>query len=132
MQSLFEHFHKPRAKKPNEKTEQRIKIRVPIVQSIENFEKMISTAQKNKTEVIIILPPAMEQRYEGAFLRMPALSRKIYRKFEGKVIFPKLKKMRRDSPEAVKYYVSDGYHPNAFGARYLSEELFRIIRSMKK
>lgn len=132
MQSLFEYFHKPRAKKPNEKTEQRIKIRVPIVQSIENFEKMISTAQKNKTEVIIILPPAMEQRYEGAFLRMPALSRKIYRKFEGKVIFPKLNKMRRDSPEAVKYYVSDGYHPNAFGARYLSEELFRIIRSMKK
>ena len=132
MQSLLEHFHKSRAKKTNEKTEQRSKIRVPIEQSIENFDEMISTARKNKTEVIIILPPAMEQRYEGAFLRMPPLSRKIYQKFEGKVIFPKLKKMRRDSPEAAKYYVSDGYHPNAFGAKYLSEELLRILRSDKK
>ena len=132
MHAVFEHFHKPIAKQSNEKTEKRTKIRVPIEQSIENFNEMISSAQTNGAQVIVILPPAMEQRYEGAFLRMPPFSRKIYRRFEGKVIFPKLKKMRRDSPEAVKYYVSDGYHPNALGAKYLSEELFRIIRSLKK
>lgn len=135
MQSVFEYFHKPKVKQSNEKTEKRSKVRVPIEQSLENFDEMISTAQKNAALVIVILPIAVVIKRWGearVFRQMVPFIQKIHRAFEGKAIFPKLEKMRHDRPDAAKYYVSDGYHPNVLGAKYLSEELFRIIRSYEK
>jgi lysophospholipase L1-like esterase len=99
--------------------------RVTLEQSLANFRAMIEQSRRGGATVLIVnLPHASGfPRTKG----IEELADALEGAFRHDAEFVALPEMAARSPDARRYFLSDGFHPNAKGARYIAQALVDAI-----
>ncbi len=103
--------------------------RVPIRESVANFEAFVTAADARDARVIVILPPHAEDLVEKIFsVRIVEQNAAVAQALEGRGEILELARMEYTSSDASSYFSLDGYHPNERGAAYIADALLQVIR----
>ena len=99
------------------------RVRVPIDEAVKNYKIMTEMADRT----IIILPPFSLEELR----RIEPYNQTIAHSLKDHASIVRFPKMELTSPESKEYFVSDGFHPNEYGASYMANHLKDLILQNK-
>ena len=102
------------------------KRRVPLEETISNFEFMIQKSRKIGAKVIILL--SLYGKKINELENIDSLNLLIVDRFKNLAIIPNLESLRHTSPSAENFYSKDYFHFNSVGSTYIAEEFSKIIK----
>jgi lysophospholipase L1-like esterase len=102
------------------------RMRVPLRESIANYQSMIHRSRAAGARVLIVIPPYLPT-VRGLELRIRDFNREVEAAFEGEATYLALPAMREPTTDLASYFDPDGIHPSLKGARYIAEAIAEEI-----
>lgn len=105
-------------------------IRVPLKESIKNFEFMLKEIESNKSLAIII--PLEYARGAEHLKSIDLINQKLKTEFENRIILPQIRELSHNYQESDQFYFEDQLHPNINGSVLIANSLAEIITAKVK
>jgi len=103
-----------------------MKTRVPLEESIDNMEKMVTDVIRGGARPIVILPPyALMMNPE--LKAIDKFNAAVFARLQGRAMFIHPAPMRGANPRNWRFFIDDGFHANMDGARLLAEEIAHAV-----